>query len=40
MKAIKRINNNVALCLAKDGKEFIARGKGIGFHHREGKMEG
>lgn len=32
MKAIKRINNNVALCLAKDGKEFIARGKGIGFH--------
>ena len=32
MKAIKRINNNVALCEAKDGKEFIARGKGIGFH--------
>ena len=32
MKAIKRINNNVALCLAKDGKEFIARGKRIGFH--------
>ncbi|MCI6701657.1 MAG: PRD domain-containing protein, partial [Solobacterium sp.] len=32
MKAVKRINNNVALCEAKDGKEFIARGKGIGFH--------
>ncbi|MGN1405154.1 MAG: PRD domain-containing protein [Erysipelotrichaceae bacterium] len=32
MKAIKRINNNVALCEAKDGREFIARGKGIGFH--------
>ena len=32
MKAIKRINNNVALCISKSGKEFMARGKGIGFH--------
>lgn len=32
MRAIKRINNNVVLCLSKKGEEFIARGKGIGFH--------
>lgn len=31
MKAVKRINNNFALCVSRDGKEFIARGKGIGF---------
>ncbi len=32
MKAVKRINNNFVLCLSKDGEEFVARGKGIGFH--------
>lgn len=32
MKAIKRINNNIVLCISKNGEEFIARGKGIGFH--------
>ena len=32
MRAIKRINNNVVLCKSKNGIEFIARGKGIGFH--------
>lgn len=32
MKAIRRINNNVILCLDDMGNEFIARGKGIGFH--------
>lgn len=31
MKAVKRINNNFVLCISKDGKEFVARGKGIGF---------
>lgn len=32
MRAVKRINNNIVLCISKKGTEFIARGKGIGFH--------
>lgn len=32
MKAIRRLNNNVVICLTAKGKEVIARGKGIGFH--------
>ena len=31
MRAIKKINNNVALCIDDKGEEVIARGKGIGF---------
>ena len=31
MKLIKKINNNVALCLDSKGKELVAMGKGIGF---------
>ncbi|MDF9823970.1 beta-glucoside operon transcriptional antiterminator [Breznakia sp. PF5-3] len=31
MKAIRKINNNVAVCLDKNNKELIAFGKGIGF---------
>lgn len=31
MKVIKKINNNVAVCLDKKGHELIAFGKGIGF---------
>lgn len=31
MKVIKKINNNVALCCDKNGKELIAFGSGIGF---------
>ena len=31
MKVIKKINNNVAVCLDKNGHELIAFGKGIGF---------
>lgn len=31
MKAIKKINNNVALCVDSKGKEVVAFGKGIGF---------
>lgn len=31
MKAIKRINNNVAVCLDNAGNELLAMGKGIGF---------
>lgn len=31
MKAIKKINNNVALCEDANGKELIALGNGIGF---------
>lgn len=32
MKAVRRLNNNVVLCIDDKGNEFIARGKGIGFH--------
>ena len=32
MKAIRRINNNVIICLDDNNNEVIARGKGIGFH--------
>ena len=32
MRAIKRLNNNVVICLTAKGREVIARGKGIGFH--------
>ena len=32
MKAIRRINNNVIICLDEENHEVIARGKGIGFH--------
>jgi beta-glucoside operon transcriptional antiterminator len=31
MKVIKKINNNVAVCLDKNGHELIAFGRGIGF---------
>ncbi len=31
MRIIKKINNNVALCLDSQGKEVVAFGKGIGF---------
>lgn len=31
MKVIKKINNNVALCIDDNGNELIAFGKGIGF---------
>lgn len=31
MKAIKKINNNVAICVDNNKKELIAFGKGIGF---------
>lgn len=31
MKIIKKINNNVAVCVDNDGNELIAFGKGIGF---------
>ncbi len=31
MEVIKKINNNVALCIDGNGKELIAFGKGIGF---------
>lgn len=31
MKVIKKINNNVAVCLDNNGRELIAFGKGIGF---------
>lgn len=32
MKAIRRFNNNLVLCIDESGTECIARGKGIGFH--------
>lgn len=32
MRAIRRLNNNVIVCLTAKGNEVIARGKGIGFH--------
>ena len=31
MKVIKKINNNVAVCVDNDGHELVAFGKGIGF---------
>jgi len=31
MKAIKKINNNIAVCLDSDNHELIAIGKGLGF---------
>ena len=31
MRAIKKINNNVAICADSNNKELIAFGKGIGF---------
>ena len=31
MKVIKKINNNVAVCLDNNNNELIAFGKGIGF---------
>lgn len=31
MRAIKRINNNVAVCIDSSGRTVIAIGKGIGF---------
>ena len=32
MRAVKKINNNVALCVDKNGNQLVAFGKGIGFH--------
>jgi len=31
MKVIKKINNNVAVCVDSNGRELIAFGTGIGF---------
>lgn len=31
MQAVKKINNNVALCIDGEGRQLIAMGKGIGF---------
>jgi beta-glucoside operon transcriptional antiterminator len=31
MRAIKKINNNVVICVDGSGKELIAFGKGVGF---------
>lgn len=31
MEVIKKINNNVAICIDSDGNELVAFGKGIGF---------
>ena len=31
MKAVRKINNNVAICIDNNHKELIAFGKGIGF---------
>ncbi len=31
MQAIRKINNNVAICLDSKGRELVAMGKGIGF---------
>jgi beta-glucoside operon transcriptional antiterminator len=31
MRVIRKINNNVAICVDGNGKELIAFGKGIGF---------
>lgn len=31
MRAVKKINNNVAICVDGNGKELIAFGKGLGF---------
>ncbi len=33
MKLIKKVNNNVALCLDSKGKEVIVTGRGVGFVH-------
>ncbi|MBI9049942.1 MAG: PRD domain-containing protein [Anaerolineaceae bacterium] len=32
MRAVRKINNNVALCVDKNGHQLVAFGKGIGFH--------
>ena len=31
MRAVKKLNNNFAICIDDEGKELIAYGKGIGF---------
>ena len=31
MRIIKKINNNVALCVDHSGREVVAMGKGLGF---------
>ena len=31
MQVIKKLNNNFAICLDKEGNELVAYGKGIGF---------
>ena len=32
MKAIKKINNNIAICIDGNGNEVVVFGKGVGFH--------
>ncbi len=32
MKAIKRFNNNIVLCIDNNGHKLLAFGKGLGFH--------
>lgn len=31
MRVVKKVNNNVAVCIDSNGKELIAFGRGIGF---------
>ena len=39
MKVIKKINNNVAICLDSSNNELIALGKGIGFKKTPYELE-
>lgn len=39
MRAIRRFNNNVVLCIDDNGQEVVAFGKGIGFHELPYEVE-
>lgn len=39
MQVIKRINNNVVLCVDGDGRQLIALGRGLGYAHPHGEFD-
>ncbi len=39
MKVVKKINNNVAMCLDSMGNEVIVFGRGVGFNNNETEIE-
>lgn len=39
MRVVRKINNNVVMCVDDDGRQVIALGRGLGYRHASGEIE-